>query len=95
MVQTLEYVPRSPHYVYAYMNRPDVQEALHANVTKVKHDWQPCSEVITNWRDSPSTVLPLFFLNEPYYHFYMNQWLMDFECGILGKFQFFLFESYI
>lgn len=34
--------PCSEYYVYAYMNRPDVQEALHANVTKLDHDWEPC-----------------------------------------------------
>ncbi|CAA2984035.1 serine carboxypeptidase-like 40 [Olea europaea subsp. europaea] len=51
--------PCSEYYVYAYMNRPDVQEALHANVTKLDHDWEPCSDVIKDWGDSPSTILPL------------------------------------
>ncbi|KAF1897494.1 hypothetical protein Lal_00035200 [Lupinus albus] len=57
--------PCSENYVYAYLNRGDVQEALHANVTNLKYDWQPCSDVITKWLDSPSTVLPLIthFLN--------------------------------
>ncbi|KAB2623358.1 serine carboxypeptidase-like 40 [Pyrus ussuriensis x Pyrus communis] len=50
--------PCSEDYVYAYLNRPDVQQALHANVTKLSHDWEPCSDVIT-WGDSASTVLPL------------------------------------
>ncbi|XP_057522024.1 serine carboxypeptidase-like 40 [Amaranthus tricolor] len=51
--------PCSDHYVTAYMNSPDVQKALHANVTKLFYDWQPCSAVITKWSDSPSTVIPL------------------------------------
>ncbi|KAH9774352.1 serine carboxypeptidase-like 40 [Citrus sinensis] len=38
--------PCSDYYVYAYLNRPDVQQALHANVTK-------------KWQDSPSTIIPL------------------------------------
>ncbi|XP_028776305.1 serine carboxypeptidase-like 40 [Neltuma alba] len=57
--------PCSDNYVYAYLNRAEVQEALHANVTKLTHDWEPCSNVISQWRDSASTVLPLLheFLN--------------------------------
>nr|XP_023876154.1 serine carboxypeptidase-like 40 isoform X1 [Quercus suber]XP_023876155.1 serine carboxypeptidase-like 40 isoform X2 [Quercus suber] len=50
--------PCSEYYVYAYMNRPDVQEALHANVTRLTHDWEPCSDVIHKWVDSPSTIIP-------------------------------------
>lgn len=34
--------PCSDDYLIAYMNRPDVQKALHANVTKIKYNWQPC-----------------------------------------------------
>ncbi|KAI4333073.1 hypothetical protein L6164_017923 [Bauhinia variegata] len=56
---TEEIDPCSDYYVYAYLNRPDVQEALHANVTKLTHDWEPCSDVITKWGDSSSTILPL------------------------------------
>lgn len=58
-VQILKFDPCSDYYAYGYLNRPDVQEALHANVTKLTHDWQPCSDVITHWGDSSSTVLPL------------------------------------
>ncbi|XP_050283572.1 serine carboxypeptidase-like 40 isoform X7 [Quercus robur] len=50
--------PCSEYYVYAYMNRPEVQEALHANVTRLTHDWEPCSNVIQKWVDSPSTIIP-------------------------------------
>ncbi|KNA12226.1 hypothetical protein SOVF_127870 [Spinacia oleracea] len=51
--------PCSDHYVTAYMNNPEVQKALHANVTNLFYDWQPCSAVISKWGDSPSTVIPL------------------------------------
>ncbi|XP_052192670.1 serine carboxypeptidase-like 40 isoform X2 [Diospyros lotus] len=51
--------PCSDFYVYSYLNRPEVQEALHANVTKLSYDWEPCSDVIRNWEDSPSTIIPL------------------------------------
>ncbi|KAK1370973.1 Carboxypeptidase [Heracleum sosnowskyi] len=51
--------PCSDDYTYAYLNRPEVQEALHANVTKLDHDWEPCSDVITRWLDNPSTIIPL------------------------------------
>ncbi|XP_028105550.1 serine carboxypeptidase-like 40, partial [Camellia sinensis] len=55
----LNFDPCSDHYVYAYLNRADVQEALHANVTKLSYDWEPCSQVIRRWGDSPSTIIPL------------------------------------
>ncbi|XP_060217405.1 serine carboxypeptidase-like 40 isoform X2 [Lycium barbarum] len=51
--------PCSDDYVIAYMNRLDVQKALHANVTKIKYNWQPCSDVIACWTDSPLTIIPL------------------------------------
>ncbi|XP_051124209.1 serine carboxypeptidase-like 40 [Andrographis paniculata] len=51
--------PCSDNYIFAYLNRADVQKALHANVTKLDYYWQPCSDIIKNWRDSPTTVIPL------------------------------------
>ncbi|KAE8727476.1 Serine carboxypeptidase-like 39 [Hibiscus syriacus] len=51
--------PCSDDYVHAYLNRVDVQEAMHANVTKLDHDWEPCSDIISRWGDSPSTIIPL------------------------------------
>lgn len=36
------YDPCQDNYVTAYLNHPDVQKALHANVTKVSFPWVPC-----------------------------------------------------
>lgn len=38
----MEFDQCSDYYVYAYLNRPEVQKALHANVTKLNYDWEPC-----------------------------------------------------
>ncbi|KAH6814366.1 serine carboxypeptidase-like 40 [Perilla frutescens var. frutescens] len=35
--------PCIDEYVHTYLNRPEVQEALHANLTKIPYDWQACS----------------------------------------------------
>ncbi|KAJ4720821.1 Carboxypeptidase [Melia azedarach] len=41
-----------------YMNRLDVQKALHA---RINHTWRPCSSAIRgNWSDSPKSMLPIF-----------------------------------
>ncbi|KAF8022261.1 hypothetical protein BT93_G2414 [Corymbia citriodora subsp. variegata] len=55
----MDFDPCGDIYVHAYLNREDVQEALHANVTKLDHDWEACSDVIKGWEWGPSTVLPL------------------------------------
>ena len=34
--------PCSDYYVNAYLNDPDVQKALHANVTRLDHPWSAC-----------------------------------------------------
>ncbi|XP_002517751.2 serine carboxypeptidase-like 40 [Ricinus communis] len=54
-----EFDPCSDYYSFAYFNRADVQEAMHANVTKLNHVWDLCSVVLGDWKDSPSTILPL------------------------------------
>ncbi|XP_056164343.1 serine carboxypeptidase-like 40 isoform X3 [Syzygium oleosum] len=51
--------PCSGIYMHAYLNSEDVQEALHANVTKLDHRWEGCSVVIESWGDSPFTIIPL------------------------------------
>ncbi|KAL5706189.1 hypothetical protein ACHQM5_024390 [Ranunculus cassubicifolius] len=50
----------SGEYVYNYLNTPEVQKALHANITShLRYKWESCSDILQNWGDSPSTVLPL------------------------------------
>ncbi|WCJ18580.1 serine carboxypeptidase-like 40 [Euphorbia peplus] len=51
--------PCSDYYVHAYLNRAQVQEAMHANVTKLDHDWQPCSDVIRSWNYNSISSLSL------------------------------------
>ncbi|KQK14883.1 serine carboxypeptidase II-3 [Brachypodium distachyon] len=51
--------PCTDYYVEAYLNNPDVQKALHANVTRLDHPWSACSDVLRRWVDSASTVLPI------------------------------------
>jgi serine carboxypeptidase-like clade 2 len=54
------YDPCIDYNVYAYLNRPDVQKAIHANVTNITYtNWSPCSNVLS-WADSVSTVLPIY-----------------------------------
>ncbi|KAL3830048.1 hypothetical protein ACJIZ3_018850 [Penstemon smallii] len=49
------YDPCSDQYVNAYLNKPEVQKALHANIGP----WEVCSDSIGSmWLDSPLTVLP-------------------------------------
>ncbi|KAL6326873.1 hypothetical protein AAG906_012149 [Vitis piasezkii] len=58
-VTPLQFDPCSYDYVHAYLNRPDVQEALHANVTKLKYDWEICNNVVYNWTDSAWSIITL------------------------------------
>ncbi|XVE70009.1 hypothetical protein DITRI_Ditri10aG0037400 [Diplodiscus trichospermus] len=52
--------PCSENYVHSYLNNPEVQRALHANVTSLPYPWQSCSgEVNRHWKDKPLTVLPI------------------------------------
>ncbi|KAL2897770.1 Serine carboxypeptidase-like 34 [Bienertia sinuspersici] len=53
------YDPCADIYTNTYFNRPDVQKALHANVTKIPYPWTHCSDNITNWLDAPSSILPV------------------------------------
>lgn len=52
------YDPCADNYVYAYLNHPDVQRALHANTTNLPYEWTPCSSQLKAWTDSPTTMLP-------------------------------------
>ncbi|KAG6482433.1 hypothetical protein ZIOFF_059064 [Zingiber officinale] len=51
--------PCTSNYVEAYLNNLEVQNALHANVTKLNYTWSGCSQVIPSWSDQPSTMLPI------------------------------------
>ncbi|XP_078439965.1 serine carboxypeptidase-like 34 [Wolffia australiana] len=55
----LGYNPCISYYTENYLNRKDVQEALHANVTKISYSWTHCSTVITTWRSAAPSVLPI------------------------------------
>ena len=48
-------------YTRKYMNRGEVQKALHANVTHLPYPWATCSSIVRrNWTDSPKSMLPIF-----------------------------------
>ncbi|KAG9158316.1 hypothetical protein Leryth_000438 [Lithospermum erythrorhizon] len=53
------YDPCLSDYTNTYLNRPDVQKALHANITKIPYPWTHCSDNITFWSDAPDSVLPI------------------------------------
>lgn len=53
------YDPCISDYTETYMNRPDVQKALHANVTNIPYPWTHCSNNITFWSDAPASILPV------------------------------------
>ncbi|XP_027932721.1 serine carboxypeptidase II-3-like [Vigna unguiculata] len=49
-----DFDPCSDYYGEAYLNRPEVQLALHAKPT----NWAHCSDQLS-WNDSPTTILPV------------------------------------
>ncbi|GER48629.1 serine carboxypeptidase [Striga asiatica] len=51
--------PCTDHYVKAYLNRPDVQKALHANVTNIPYEWNFCSGDIDGRLPVTSTQLTI------------------------------------
>ncbi|KAJ3680274.1 hypothetical protein LUZ60_016552 [Juncus effusus] len=53
------YDPCVSGYSEVYFNRPDVQEALHANTTHIGYNWTHCSNAIALWNDAPFSVLPV------------------------------------
>ncbi|KAK4413661.1 Serine carboxypeptidase-like 34 [Sesamum alatum] len=53
------YDPCASDYTEVYFNRPDVQHALHANVTKIPYPWTHCSDNISFWNDAPTSILPI------------------------------------
>ncbi|XP_027909821.1 serine carboxypeptidase-like 34 isoform X3 [Vigna unguiculata] len=53
------YDPCASDYTGFYLNRPEVQRALHANVTKISYPWTHCSNAIEDWNDAPASTLPV------------------------------------
>ncbi|KAI3716066.1 hypothetical protein L6452_23127 [Arctium lappa] len=57
--QTYGFDPCTDNYIQDYLNIPEVQKSLHANLTGLPGIWQDCNEyVFENWQDQPFTVLP-------------------------------------
>ncbi|OQU88394.1 serine carboxypeptidase 2 [Sorghum bicolor] len=55
------YDPCTESHSTVYYNRPEVQRALHANLTGINYPWATCSDLInTNWGDSPKSMLPIY-----------------------------------
>ncbi|XP_038984500.1 serine carboxypeptidase 1-like [Phoenix dactylifera] len=56
----LEADPCAGMYTRSYLNLPEVQKALHANVTGLWYPWSLCSRFVGggNWNDAPDTLLP-------------------------------------
>ncbi|KAM5581204.1 serine carboxypeptidase-like 25 [Rosa sericea] len=55
------YDPCTEKYAELYYNRPEVQKAFHANITKIPYKWTACSEVLNrNWNDTDVSVLPIY-----------------------------------
>nr|XP_010907374.1 serine carboxypeptidase-like 34 [Elaeis guineensis] len=53
------YDPCLETYATEYFNRQDVQEALHANVTKLTRPWSLCSRSVNRaWKDYERSILP-------------------------------------
>ncbi|XP_019414208.1 PREDICTED: serine carboxypeptidase 24 [Lupinus angustifolius] len=55
------YDPCTEDYAEKYFNHPEVQKAMHANVTKIPYKWTACSDVlIKQWKDSDVSILPIY-----------------------------------
>ncbi|KAJ0978228.1 hypothetical protein J5N97_013702 [Dioscorea zingiberensis] len=55
------YDPCTDRYAKVYYNLPEVQKALHANVTGMKYAWDTCSNIVgAYWADSPRSMLPIY-----------------------------------
>ncbi|ONK68926.1 uncharacterized protein A4U43_C05F17470 [Asparagus officinalis] len=55
------YDPCTENYAEKYYNRPEVQRAMHANLTGIPYRWTACSDVlIKEWTDSQFSMLPTY-----------------------------------
>ncbi|KAF9620579.1 hypothetical protein IFM89_013244 [Coptis chinensis] len=69
---SIAYDPCTQKHSAVYFNLPEVQKALHANVTGIPYRWETCSDIIgDHWKDSPRSML-LFFLSRTYFCWYQN-----------------------
>ncbi|KAK3025246.1 hypothetical protein RJ639_044594 [Escallonia herrerae] len=57
--QRSSFDPCSENYINSYLNIPQVQKALHANVTALPYTWQSCSDQINSWNDMPDNILQI------------------------------------
>lgn len=56
-----EYDPCTEKHSEIYFNLPEVQKALHANVTGIPYRWTTCSDAVADhWGDSPRSMLPIY-----------------------------------
>ncbi|KAH9321411.1 hypothetical protein KI387_016050, partial [Taxus chinensis] len=55
--------PCTPGYVLTYLNTPEVQNALHANVTALPYPWDECSGVL-GYTSNVTTVLSNIWEND-------------------------------
>jgi len=61
LVEEYEYDPCTESYAEIYYNRPDVQRAMHANLTSIPYKWTLCNMVVNNnWKDSEFSMLPIY-----------------------------------
>ncbi|KAI3803687.1 hypothetical protein L1987_31847 [Smallanthus sonchifolius] len=57
--ETAGFDPCSQEYIESYLNIPQVQNSLHANLTGLPGPWQDCNDTVYyNWTDQPFTLLP-------------------------------------
>ncbi|XP_077239388.1 serine carboxypeptidase-like 27 [Tasmannia lanceolata] len=55
------YDPCTERHSKVYFNHPEVQKALHANITGIPYPWDTCSDIVGNsWTDSPLSMLPIY-----------------------------------
>ncbi|CAH2061311.1 unnamed protein product [Thlaspi arvense] len=53
--------PCTESYAEIYYNRPDVQRAMHANLTAIPYKWTACnSGMFNSWGDSDNSILPIY-----------------------------------
>ncbi|KAL1550570.1 Serine carboxypeptidase-like 34, variant 2 [Salvia divinorum] len=52
------YDPCASVYTKNYFNRADVQQALHANVTKIRYEWVHCSDNLDYKEEGITSILP-------------------------------------